>query len=54
MQQKFINKALEISEKSMAKDHKHGAVCVVGGKIISTGFNYHADPHQIKVREKSC
>ena len=24
------------------------------GKIISTGFNYHADPHQIKVREKSC
>ena len=37
MQQKFINKALEISEKSMAKDHKHGAVCVVGGKIISTG-----------------
>ena len=52
MQNYIINIALEKSQKSMARDHKHGAVCVIGGRIASTGFNYPTEAHSIKVREK--
>ena len=52
MQTYMINLALEQTHKSLARDHKHGAICVIGGKIVSTGFNRPSDPYQIKVREK--
>lgn len=52
MKSYIINKAEEISHKSMAKDHKHGAVCIVGGKIITTGFNRPAKPHSFKFGKK--
>jgi hypothetical protein len=46
--QKYINKAIDESQKSMARNHKHGSICVIGGKIVSCGHNYCTDPHQIK------
>ena len=51
--QQYINKAIEESKKSMARDHRHGAVCVIGGKIVSCGHNYVDDPHQIKGSKES-
>jgi len=49
---KYVEKAHDYAGKSMARDFKHGAVCIVGGKVVSGGFNYPAEPHQIKVSEQ--
>tara|TARA_Y100000389_G_C17447946_1_gene512799 strand:+ start:2163 stop:2321 length:159 start_codon:yes stop_codon:yes gene_type:complete len=50
----MITTAEEISYKSLARDHKHGAVCVIGGKIVSTGFNRPTKPYNLKVDKKGC
>ena len=52
MKSHMVNMAEQISYKSMAKDHKHGAICVVGGKVISTGFNRPTKPYNFKVGKK--
>jgi deoxycytidylate deaminase len=54
MQSYMINTAEQLSNKSMARDHKHGAICVIGGKVVSTGFNRPTDPHNFKVDRKGC
>jgi deoxycytidylate deaminase len=46
---KFAEIALQYARRSDARDYKHGAVCVVGGKVASVGFNYSCRPHVIKV-----
>jgi deoxycytidylate deaminase len=46
---KYVQEALEYADKSLSKKHQHGAVCVVGGKIVSGGCNSPEDPHLIKV-----
>jgi deoxycytidylate deaminase len=46
---KFAEVALKYATKSDARDYKHGAVCVVGGKVVSAGYNYSCRPHLIKV-----
>lgn len=46
---KYINHALELTEKSMVRNHQHGAVCVIGGKIISCGININSCCHVIKI-----
>lgn len=46
---RFAEVALKYAQKSDARDYKHGAVCVVGGKVVSTGFNYSCRPHVLKV-----
>lgn len=45
----YVNVAMKYAQKSMSRDHKHGAVCVVGGKVVSAGYNFPNDPHIIKV-----
>lgn len=45
---KYINTALNVSRKSDLATHKHGAVCVIGGKIVSTGFNSSTVPYCFK------
>ena len=49
-----INAALDFAEKSMAPDHKHGAVCAIGGKIVCGGFNYPTEPHCFKGERECC
>lgn len=44
---KFINLAEETLKKSPGPT-KHSCVIVSGGKIISRGFNYHADEYCVK------
>ena len=51
---KYTNLVLSLAEKSMAKDHKHGAVCIIGGRIASIGYNTSSYPHCIKVQERPC
>ena len=46
---KFICDALRYADKSIARTHRHGAVCIIGGKIVCGGFNIPTNPHQIKV-----
>lgn len=46
---KYINQALELTEKSMVRNHQHGAICVIGGKIISCGININSCCHVIKI-----
>ena len=48
---RFVNVALKCTEKSEAGKHKHGAVCVMGGKVVSSGYNHHSRPHLIKVQQ---
>jgi deoxycytidylate deaminase len=48
----YIQVALNQSEKSLARDHKHGAVCVMGGRIVSVGHNCPSEPHFIKIDKK--
>jgi hypothetical protein len=48
----YIHEAMKYADKSPAKNHKHGAVCVIGGKIISGGWNFPEDPHWFKVQEE--
>ena len=50
--QQYTDKALSYASKSLAKDHRHGAVCVMGNKVICGGYNYPTDPHLIKVCQK--
>ena len=50
--QKYVTKALNIAEKSMASSHKHGAICIVGNRVVSFGYNYPTDPHCIRCCEK--
>jgi deoxycytidylate deaminase len=38
---KYLNVALDNAEKSFAKYHKHGAVCILGGRVVSVGYNEH-------------
>ena len=45
----YINHALKYAEMSTAKDFKHGAVCVIGGKVVSGGCNYLTRPHRVYV-----
>jgi hypothetical protein len=49
---KHINTALVFAGKSMARDHKHGAVCVIGGKAVCGGFNYPTGPYYLKAGEE--
>lgn len=44
----YVDKALECAEKSTARDFKHGAVCVVNGRILSYGINCTQNPHMIR------
>ena len=46
--ERHIDKALTLASKSMSRDHKHGAVCIIGGKTVCGGFNYPTDPHFFK------
>ena len=41
--------ALNYADKSISPNHKHGACCVLNGRVISAGYNYPDDPHHIKV-----
>ena len=50
--EKHINTALMFAEKSMSNDHKHGAVCVIGGKAVCGGFNYPTGPYHVKAGEE--
>jgi deoxycytidylate deaminase len=53
MMNRYAEIALNIADsKSMAYDHKHGAVCIYGNRIISSGYNHPENPHWIKVSEK--
>jgi len=49
---RYIQVALNSADKSLSRYHKHGAVCVVSGRVVSTGCNYPSGPHLIKVREE--
>lgn len=45
----YAEEALIFAEMSTVKNHQHGAVCVVGKKIICGGCNINAVPHIIKI-----
>lgn len=48
----YVNSALKYADKSQAVTNKHGAVCVVGGRVVSGGYNQPAAPHSFKVPEE--
>lgn len=45
----YLQEALRLTELSTVKNQQHAAVCVIGGKIVSSGFNTREDPHTINV-----
>lgn len=49
-----VQKALMFAEMSTVKNQQHGAVCVVGGKIVCGGWNFNTDPHVIKIGQTKC
>lgn len=51
---KYEYRALMLAEMSTVKNHQHGAICVIGGKIVSEGYNINTHPHLIKVGENVC
>lgn len=44
-----VEKALMFADMSCVKNHQHGAICVIGGKIVSGGCNVNTCPHVIKI-----
>ena len=48
----YVNSALKYADKSQAVTNKHCAVCVVGGRVVSGGYNQPAAPHSFKVPEE--
>ena len=48
--QRFIDIALDNTIKSNHEKFKHGAVCILGGKIISTGYNKVSEPYELRVQ----
>lgn len=50
----YVYQATKYMEKSINTEYKnkHGAVCVIGGKVVSGGWNYPDNPHQVKVEER--
>lgn len=48
----YIHVALNYADKSIVKTHKHGAVCLIGGKVVSGGCNKPDEPHWIKCGNK--
>ena len=49
---KHIDIALNVLNKSDLQMHSHGAVCVIGGKVASTGFNSSTVPFCFKDTRK--
>jgi len=50
----YVHIAEKYMEKSTARDFKHGAVCIKGGKVISGGCNAISIPHMIRFGSKVC
>ena len=48
----YVDNALQYANKSTSLTHKHGAICIIGGKIICGGFNYPTTPHYFKGQEE--
>lgn len=48
----YVYDAEKYMNKSMCRDYKHGAVCVLGGRVVCGGWNKPSDPYMIKVSEK--
>ncbi len=46
----YAKEAIKYADKSMCRDYKHGAVCVIGGRIASSGTNVSSEPHLIRVK----
>lgn len=51
---RYVDAALKYARKSMSHHYRHGAVCVVGGRVVSGGYNYVTSPHCVKVEEYVC
>ena len=46
---KFLNILTDQAEKSDCSTFSHGAVCIIGGKVVSYGFNTKSQSHAFKV-----
>lgn len=46
---KYLSELNQLLESSNIINHQHAAICVLGGKIISYGYNISTNPHLIKV-----